>query len=160
MREKRIILILFSIAILFSVLSCGKKGNPVPRGLPIPEDIRDLTGEVKDGVLFLSFSMPRRNKDGSGIKNLEGFKLYKGCGGCFGAFELLKDIKLDTPYGYTIHGGRLFIFDDDLKKGQTYSYKVVPYTKNITRGGDSNTFTIKWGDLPEPPSGLIIREED
>jgi len=160
LKEKRVILILFSIAILFSVLSCGKKGNPIPRGLPIPEEIKDLTGEVKDGVLFLSFSIPKKNKDGSEIKNLEGFRMYKGCGGCFGVFELLKDIKIDSQYGYTIYGGRMFIFDDDLKKGQIYSYKVVPYTKNITRGGDSNIYTIKWDDVPEPPSGFMKREED
>lgn len=160
MREKKIILILFSIALFFSVISCGKKGDPIPRGLPIPEDITDLTGEVKDGVLFLSFTIPKKNKDGSEIKNLEGFRVYKGCGSCFGVLNLFKDIKMDSQQGYTIYNGRLFIFDDDLQEGQAYSYKVIPYTRNIVRGNESNTFTIKWNAPPKPPSGLTKKEED
>ena len=160
MREKRLILILFSIALFFTALSCGKKGDPIPRGLPIPEDIKDLSGEVKDGVLFLSFSIPKRNKDGTEIKNLEGFKIYKGCGGCIGAFELFRDIKIDSKQGLTVYGGRLYLFDDDLRKGQAYSYKVIPYTKTTVRGNESNVFTIKWEDTPEPPSGLAVKEDD
>ncbi|MCX7966750.1 MAG: hypothetical protein N2596_09020, partial [Syntrophorhabdaceae bacterium] len=70
MREKRAILILFSIAIFFTALSCGKKADPIPKGRPIPEDIVDLKGEVKDGVLFLSFTIPKRNKDGTEAKNI------------------------------------------------------------------------------------------
>lgn len=160
MREKRIILILFSVALFLTALSCGKKGDPIPRGLPIPEDIKDLSGEVKDGVLFLSFSIPKSNKDGTEIKNLEGFRVYKGCGGCIGAFELFRDIKIDAGQGFTLFGGRLYLFDDDLKKGQSYSYKVIPYTKAMVRGDESNIFSITWEATPGPPSGLKVKEDD
>ncbi|MCX8110564.1 MAG: hypothetical protein N3D15_04885 [Syntrophorhabdaceae bacterium] len=160
MREKRLILILFSVALFLTALSCGKKGDPIPKGLPIPEDIKDLSGEIKDGVLFLSFTIPKSNKDGTEIKNLEGFRVYKGCNGCIGAFEMFRDIKIDSRHGFTIYGGRLYLFDDDLKKGQSYSYKVIPYTKAMVRGNESNVFTIKWEATPEAPSGLSVKEDD
>lgn len=160
LREKRLILVLFSIALFLIASSCGKKGDPIPKGSPVPENISDLTGEVKDGVLFLSFSIPKKNKDGSDIKNLEGFKVFKSCGGCLGSYDLFRDIKMDSKKGFTEHGGRIYLFDDDLVKGFQYTYKVFAYTKAMVRANTSNTFTIKWDATPPPPKGLKAREDD
>ncbi|HPP07039.1 MAG TPA: hypothetical protein PLW88_06680 [Syntrophorhabdaceae bacterium] len=159
MREKRFILILFSIAIFFTAFSCGKKADPIPRGSAVPEDVVDLKAEVKDGVLFLSFTVPLRNKDGSEARNLKGFKIYKGCGGCIGAFEPIKDIRLDAGYGFTIYGGRLYTFDDDLVEGNIYSYKVIPYTDTF-RCNESNIVTIKWESTPDKPKIIKVEESD
>lgn len=153
-------MILFSIAFFLTPLSCGKKADPLPKGMAIPQDIVDLRGEVKDGVLFLSFTIPNRNKDGTEVKNLKGFKLYKGCGGCIGAFDLIKDIRLDASYGFTVHGGRLYTFDDDLLEGNVYSYKVVPYTHDTFRCNESNIYTIKWESVPDKPEIFKVEEAD
>ncbi|MCX7966546.1 MAG: hypothetical protein N2596_07975, partial [Syntrophorhabdaceae bacterium] len=136
------------------------KADPIPKGRPIPEDIVDLKGEVKDGVLFLSFTIPKRNKDGTEAKNIKGFKLYRGCGGCIGAFELIKDIRVDANQGYTIYGGRLYTFDDDLIEGNAYSYKVIPYTHDTMRCNESNIYTIKWDSVPDIPEIIKVEESD
>lgn len=144
-----------------SFVSCGKKGDPQPKMLPLPGGINDLSGEVRDGLLFLSFSVPAKNKDGSAIQDLAGFKIVKSCGSCIGAsFEPFKDLGLDTEEGYVIYEGRVYVYDDDLTNGYQYAYKVYPYTKRGTRGDVSNTFIVKWEQPPGLPGDISVKEDD
>ncbi len=50
-----------SVFMLLALISCGKKAPPLPKGAPMPETVGDFRGEVKDGVLFLSFIAPTRS---------------------------------------------------------------------------------------------------
>lgn len=160
LKEKRYIAIL-SIAIIMLFVSCGKKGDPLPSFVPLPGGINDLKGEIRDGLLFLSFSMPSRNKDGSVIRDLAGFKILKSCGNCIGAtFEPFKDLSLDAQEGYAVYDGRIYTYDNDLANGYQYAYKVYPYTKRGTRGDASNIFSIKWEQPPGAPSNISVREDD
>ena len=156
MRRKRFIL-LISLAALLLVAGCGKKGPPVPARVPVPGGIRDLSGEVKDGVLFLSFSIPQRDSTGAELKDLGGFRVLKACGSCMGGFEPFREIRLEEKQGYTVVGNRIYIYDDDLKENFRYSYRVHPMTRLGTAGEASNTFTITWDKVPPPPTGLRAR---
>ena len=158
MKKKYILIVSIVIALLFS--ACGKKAPPLPMTLPLAGGINDLSGEVKDGVLFLSFTVPQKNKDGSEIKDLGGFRVFKSCGTCSGAFEPFKNISLEETKGYTIDRGRLYIYDEDVMNGFEYAYRVYPYTKKGTRGDTSNTFTIKWENPPEAPKDVIVSADD
>lgn len=151
---KRNVILLCSLLLLFTFQACGKKGNPVPLGRAVPAGISDFSGQVKDGVLFLSFSVPQKNQDGTPITDLGGFKVYKNCNTCIGAFELFKDVRLDEEKGYTIVGGKLYIFDEDLADGYKYIYQVYPYTTKGTRGNASNALAVTWKKPPAPPSGV------
>jgi hypothetical protein len=157
--KKKYILI-FSIIIVLFFSACGKKAPPRPLALPLAGGINDLSGEVKDGVLFLSFAVPQKNKDGSEIKDLGGFRVFKSCGTCSGTFEPFKNISLEETKGYTFERGRLYVYDDDVMNGFEYSYRVYPYTKKGTRGDTSNTFTIKWENPPEAPKDVIVSVDD
>ena len=141
-------------------VSCGKKADPRPIGLPIPGGITNLSGEVKDGILFLSFTMPSKNKDGSEVKDLGGFKAFKACGTCRGAFEPFKDLNLDEQKGYLVQDGKMYFYDNDLANGFQYAYRVYPYTKKGTRGDASNDFSIKWQKTPDPVKGVSMKEDD
>lgn len=155
MRKRHTILILsLSCLLLLCSIACGKKASPVPKGRPIPAPVADLGGEVKDGVLFLSFSIPTRNQDGSPLTNLEGFKIQKACGNCIGGFEPFKDVRLTDKAGYTIAKGRLWVYDNGLKSGFEYVYRAIPYLKTGVYGDPSNLFAIKWQMTPEPPEGV------
>lgn len=147
------------VAVLLFV-SCGKKADPVPVALPLPGGIADLTGEVKDGLLFLSFTVPSKNKDGSEIKDLAGFKIYKACGSCMGVFEPFRELDLVEKKGYLLQGGKIYLYDDDLVGNFRYEYRVYPYTKKGTRGDASNTFAITWEKTPDPPWGVSATEGD
>ena len=157
--KKRNILIFSIITILF-FSACGKKAPPRPTVLPLAGGINDLSGEVKDGVLFLSFSIPQKNKDGSEIKDLAGFRIFKSCGTCSGTFEPFKNIFLDDQKGYTIERGRLYIYDDDLTHDVEYGYRLYPYTRKGTMGDVSNTYVITWLRPPDPPKGLTVSTDD
>jgi hypothetical protein len=141
-------------------VSCGKKGDPAPKGLPVPRAVSDLKGEVRDSVLLLSFSMPTKNKDGSDVKDLAGFRILKKCGGCATGFEAWKDIGLEEAKGYTIRNGKFFTYDNDLREGFEYGYQVLPQTSKGFLGDGSNVFSIKWLEPPRPPSAVAVREED
>jgi uncharacterized protein len=158
--KRKTFFVLSVTALLLLCGACGKKGLPIPKGRPFPAPIADLGGEVKDGVLFLSFSIPTRNQDGSPLTNLAGFKIQKVCGTCVGGFELLKDIRLTDARGYTIAKGRLYVYDNDLRPGYEYIYKVIPYLENGLYSDASNLFSIKWQSPPGPPSGIKAASGD
>jgi len=158
MKKKNILI--FSIVFLLLFSGCGKKAPPRPVVLPLAGGINDLSGEVKDGVLFLSFTVPQKNKDGSEIKDLGGFRFFKSCGTCSGAFEPFKNISLEETKGYTFERGRLYIYDDDVMNGFEYGYRVYPYTKKGTLGDTSNTFTLKWENPPEAPKDIFVSADD
>jgi hypothetical protein len=149
---KRKTLFLLSLTLfLFFSAGCGKKGAPVPKGRPFPAAIADLSGEVRDGVLFLSFSIPTRNQDGSPLANLAGFKIQKVCGTCVGGFEPFKDVRMADGRGYTVAKGKLYAYDNDLRPGFEYIYRVIPYLENSVYSDPSNLFAIKWQAPPAPP---------
>jgi fibronectin type 3 domain-containing protein len=157
---RRDTLIIVSVIALLFCSACGKKGDPLPRGLPLPAAISDLTGQVKDGVLFLSFTLPAKNMDGSEARDLAGFRIFKTCGSCLGAFELFKEVRLDEAKGYTIAGDRLYIYDDDLNEGFEYGYKVFPVSLKGQRGEASNVLSIKWRRPPAPPKQVSFEVND
>jgi fibronectin type 3 domain-containing protein len=160
LRTKSCILAVSLIAICLALISCGKKGNPSPKSGPVPGGINDLHGEVKDGVLFLSFSIPTTNRDGSKVVDLDGFRLVKSCGGCGGGFAPWKEIHLTDKRGYTIRDGRFFTYDNDLQDGFEYGYRVYPVTGKGFQADGSNTFSIKWQRPPAAPKDVKVQEED
>lgn len=154
-------IVIVSIILLAVISACGKKGDPIPKGLPSPAGISDLSGTVKDGVLFLSFSVPALNTDTTEAKDLGGFRILKTCGSCVaGTFELFKDIRLEENKGYTLYDNRIYIYDEDLTNGLKYSYKVYPYTKRGTLGDASNVFSIVWETPPDLPRNVSAKEDD
>jgi hypothetical protein len=132
----------------------------MPKGLPIPAAIADLRGDARDGVLLLSFSLPGKNEDGTELHDLAGFRIMKSCGGCGGGFEPWKTISMADRRGYATRGNRLFIYDNDLREGFAYGYRVYPYTVKDSGGNGSNTFLINWKDPPGPPRDVSVAEED
>ena len=141
----------------------------MPKSTPVAETIADFRGEVKDGLLFLSFIMPARTvaatKTPEGKKGTEpqpwvGFKILKSCSGCGGSLDSWKEIRLTDQSGYTIYKGRLYTYDNDLTPGQDYSYRVIPFTEADVEGAGSNTFTIKWQRTPKPPKDVSAKAGD
>jgi hypothetical protein len=153
-------LILVVSFIVLASFACGKKGSPTPKGLPVPVAISDLRGEVKDSLLFLSFSVPTRNEDRTEVKDLEGFRILKSCGGCGGGLEPWKEIRLTDREGYTVVNGRLYAYDNDLTEGLEYAYRVFTVTRKGIQGSGSNIFSIRWQRPPAPPKEISAKEGD
>ncbi len=156
MQKRNILILSMALCIVSVFASCGIKADPKPLAVVKAGVIGDLRGEVKDGVLFLSFTPPaaieaRQQEE----VQIAGFKVSKGCGTCIGALEPFRTITLEEKKGYTIAGGRLYFYDDDLMPGNEYAYRVYPVTKKGTQGEASNAYLIKWEDPPGPPTGHV-----
>ncbi len=161
-----------SLFILAALVSCGKKAPPLPKGAPLPETVSDFRGEVRDGVLFLSFIAPAGKiggpggtaspgeASGAGPEGWTGFRILKSCTGCGGSLEPWREIRLTDRTGYTLYKGRLYFYDDDLTPGLDYAYRVIPLTGTGIEGAASNTYSIKWQRTPKPPKDLFAKEGD
>jgi hypothetical protein len=157
LRKSWLIFAAISLALL---IQCGKKGPPVPKGLPVPTTIDDFRGDVKDGLLFLSFTIPTKNRDGTPVTNLGAYAFMKNCGPCGGDLTVWKIIGLTDAKGYTIRDGRFWTYDNDVRAGMTYSYRVYPVTVKGTRLDGSNVLTIVWKNPPGPPGEAAAKGED
>ncbi len=115
---------------------------------------------MKDGLLFVSFTIPTKNRDGTDVSGLEGFRIMKSCGTCGGAFDLWKNIRLTDKRGYTIRDNRLYTYDNDLRPGVVYGYRVYPYTTKGIQMDGSNVFSLTWQKPPDKPTGVAVDEED
>lgn len=125
--------------------------------------ISDLKAEAKDGVVFLSFTpigALAPGKKGEPGPAISGYRVTKGCGSCLADFQPLRTIMLEEQRGYTIAGGRLYFYDDDVIPGNEYSYTVYPLTAMGTRGERSNTAVILWKQPPAPPAQVKATESD
>jgi hypothetical protein len=158
--------ILAALCLTLAFSSCGKKGSPVPIPVVRAGTINDLKGEVRDGVLFLSFTPPaslgrKEAKGDTEEPTIASFKVVRGCGTCLSDLQPLRTIVLNERRGYTLAGNRLYFYDDDLVPGDSYAYRVYPVTERGTTGEASNSFVIKWKEPPGPPEGpLKIVEGD
>ncbi len=141
----------------------------MPKSTPVAETIADFRGEVKDGLLFLSFIVPARTAvqpktpagvSSTGPQSWVGFKILKSCSGCGGSLDSWKEIRLTDKSGYTIHKGRLYTYDNDLTPGQDYTYRVIPFTEADVEGAGSNMFAIKWQRTPKPPKEVSAKAGD
>ncbi|MBW2164230.1 MAG: hypothetical protein JRF43_07280, partial [Deltaproteobacteria bacterium] len=70
---KRLIIFVFCILLA----SCGRKAPPVPPGTLRPKVIKDLSYKIIPDGIELKWSIPVRNRDGSPLVRIKGFRLLK-----------------------------------------------------------------------------------
>ncbi len=153
-----------SLCTLLILGSCGKKAPPKPIAVVKAGIVADLKAEVKDGLLFLSFTPPAQiepKKKGSKEEvRITSFRVVKGCGTCLADLQPFRTIVLEEKKGYTIAANRLYFYDDDVIPGNEYAYRVYPVTAMGTRGEGSNTAVIAWKQPPGPPGPAKAEEGD
>jgi len=129
------------MAIVLLISGCGKKGPPVPPRHEIPQPVSDLSWEINQETLTLSWSVP---KAASSI-HLAGFKVYRSqkrlsasdCPDCPEMFKPVADILIKNPIGSDQTPERK-TYAEDLKADSRYEYKVIGYTENGASSPDSN----------------------
>ncbi|QWV96967.1 fibronectin type III domain-containing protein [Geomonas nitrogeniifigens] len=150
---------LFLAASLALLPGCGKRGQLIPPEALVPAPIATLAAAQKGGELQVSWSGPGKQEKGGKLEDLAGFLLYRrdvlppaqDCEECPNAYKQLALVDLDLPQGVR-QVGSLWIYDDfDLKKGQTYQYKVRSFTKSGAQSKDSNKVRRTAVTPPLPP---------
>ena len=151
------------VLLILSLLSCGKKANPVVPTKVIPKGVTDLGYQIKGKSLVLSWTIPSRNTDDSPLTDLKGFDLKKGewetkdfCATCPDRFQetLRIDLKGPEVAGLKITSDQVELNEDNLKPGYTYSYQVLAVTKRETVSEPSKILRVAW-DLPLMPSSAL-----
>lgn len=151
---------------LLAITACGKKLPPIAPESVVPEPVKEIKAVSRDGKLFVRFSTPTKNVDGSKITDLAGFRIMrrviddKGCQGCPEKFPVVYDIDISYPKGTLVEGDRISFPDNDLTPGTRYEYKVVPYNKDGYEGPEAPRVTFTWGVPADKPQNLTARTGD
>ena len=147
---------------------CGKKGNPVAPESTIPAPVSDLRAWPREGAVFLGWSLPTRNTDGSKLEDLLGFKVFRQshslapspCPDCPLDFRVVAEIDIDYPRGARVEGGRVLWQDPSVKPQNEYTYFVLAYNLYKSPSSESNRAKIFWDQAPPAPSEVRIKSED
>jgi len=155
--------------LLFSAFTaCGKKGDPLPPETKIPAPVSDLRAWPREGSVFLGWTIPTRNTDGSALQDLLGFKVFRlgrplsapPCQECPQNFEAVAEIDVDYPRGARIEGGRVLWQDGRIKPRTEYTYFVAAYDSYKSPSPESNRVQVAWDEPPPAPEEVKVRSDN
>lgn len=156
------ILLLTSYFLLF-IISCGRKGDPKIPVRYIPGPVEDLQVVPKENTVLLSWKMPEKNEDGSPIKDLAGFLIFRA-----DKSEKVKEyiykkvlfVDLEKPEAFIIKENMVLFHDkgEDLSPpgliyDKTYGYRVFSINKSKILSKE-RTVDITLSIPPGPPESL------
>ncbi len=159
--KKHLLILLGLLIVSLFLCDCGRKRAPVPPGTLRPERIKDLSYKiVKDGAI-LSWSVPRRNHDGSPLSHIKEFHLYKAeipldaacltCPPRYGKPIVIKYDKKPEP------GKRIVYEDTTLRQGLYYTYQVKTVKGLFNVSDYSNKVSFAWHSPPKAPTNLSAK---
>ena len=136
-----------ALALLATLVDCGRKGPPAPRAVVIPPPIEDLSAKVFEDTIQLTWSSPRR--DGAPLEGIRSFRVYRHrahrstspCPECPLSFEELREIKVSNPAPARIDHGRIVYpvrFDPEFE----YAFKVLVVHKSGGVSEDSGVVHV------------------
>jgi hypothetical protein len=165
------------LAVAFTLLglgACGRRGNPVPPQVRVPEAVNDLTAVEREGGIEVGWTLPRRRLDRTRLLDPGVARLYRvddaGTGEPKSA--MLKD---DRIVGYTeiatfrvqdepstaIQRGRVVYVDRrDLSYGRRYTYVVTTADSLGRTSPPSARVSISFIAPPGPPQALRAEPGD
>ncbi len=160
------IFLIFLLSLVF--WGCGKKGNPVAPGSTFPAPISDLRAWPREGVIFLGWTAPTQNTDGTRLEDLLGFRVYRQgrpipsspCSDCPLDFQVVAEIDVEYPRGARVEGGRVLWQDTSLQPQREYTYFVLAYNYDKSPSPESNRVKVFWDDPPPGPGEVRIKSEN
>ena len=157
----------FPILMLLIILAggCGVKAPPTPPDVLVSKAIKDLQGTVREETVYLNWSVPEANMNGSKPADLVRFRVLRreeqrGCLECPGEFKVRAELDLRSPKGYLLKDRSVTWGDKDLREGIIYIYRVIGINHWGYAGAPSNEAIIRWGTPPPPPLSLKGEEKD
>ena len=147
---------------------CGKKGPPLPPESILPAPVSDLQAWPREGAVFLGWTVPTRNVDGSKLQDLLGFKVFRldrslisrDCPECPRNSKEVAEVDIDYPRAARIEGGRVLWADPTVKPQTEYTYFVVGYNSYKSPSPESNRVKIFWNEPPPAPEEVRIRSDN
>ncbi len=136
--KQQYFIILAFIAVF--VAGCGIKSPPIPPRTEVPKPVEDLTKEINNSTLTLTWTIPDMKKK----DRYEGFLIFRsstlrsksGCTNCPKVFKKVAQIPVDSPKPDPEQGK--ISFQEALEEGYRYSYMVKGVTEKGGKSPDSN----------------------
>ena len=130
--------------VLVLMISCGKKGPPIPPKSKIPSTVQSINSNVQGSTVRLYWSVGEPGAPES--RDIVSFRVYRSvrlataarCPGCPMPFELTGEVLAATAS----EAGTVE-FVDELKPGNIYYYKIVPVSKDGLAGEASEVIQVK-----------------
>lgn len=165
------------IAAALTVLAlgaCGRRGNPVPPEVRVPQAVTDLTAVEREGGVQLSWTVARRRIDGSRLVDPGVARLYRTDDG--GAGEpraaMLVDDRVrgyteiatfrltDPPSSYLRGNGIVYTDRRGLTYGRRYTYVVTTADAQGRTSPPSARVSVTYIAPPEAPEALSAEPGD
>lgn len=159
----KILILLLTLTLLGGLAGCGKKTRPVPPDTVLPAPISDLSYNLDEKGVELTWSYPRQTVQGDRLPyRIEKFELLR-------AVIPIKDYCADcpVPFGPPIvitaesgDKGRVSYQETLLRPNHRYVYRVRSKAGWFVSSDDSNTVSVVWDTPLLAPPNFKIEETD
>ena len=157
---------IFVVIVSLAVVGCGFKTTPRPATATVPGDIALVEAFAFPGHVILKWEAPLSNVDGSLIKDISGFKVYRSeqkvgeeCDNCDENRKLYANVDYQKPSNAVVTGKEVAYTDKNVTPGNAYSYAVSTYNLQGREGAQSPEVTVPLDDFPPPPDGLKAQSD-
>lgn len=166
--------VLLLLMVVLAAVGCGKKGPPVAPERRIPGAVQDLSAVVEGPAVVLTWTRPATRADGSRLKDLTTFRLYRredaGDGepkpamlswGKVVGYDEVAVIRLADPAPAKVEGSRMSWADRDrLTFGRRYVYVLTAADSIGRSSAPSLRVAVSFLAAPRPPDGLTASPGD
>jgi hypothetical protein len=159
--KRKMLLLPFFMSLFLLWVGCGRKGPPVSLDRIVPKVVTDLEASVREEQVILQWSLPKENTDGSRLVDLQGFRVlresFEGeeCKGCPERLVPIAEGDLASGEHFVMKADRAFWFDEGLRAGRTYRYRVLAFNRRGHFSQVSNKVEVLWDTPPPPPKQLL-----
>lgn len=160
--RKRVILAVW----LLLLSGCGKRGALIYPDMLVPAAPEALSATQSGNEIRLAFTLPGKDRAGRSLKDLAGVKVLRReaaagqsepCNACSTDFILFKQLYLEVADSMIQRSGSIVIlFDSSVHEGSSYTYRIIPFTRDALDGAVSEPVTARFvAPLPAPMLRVI-----
>ena len=137
------------LILAFVPLACGKKADPRAPELATPQVIENLRATLVSNGVALTWSRPTQYADGSELKDLVGFVIFRKdisptCIDCPVPYQPLTEVDVEDQERFIKQKQYRFI-DEQVQDKMTYRYRVSSRLKDGSMSAPSNEVEITRG---------------
>jgi hypothetical protein len=143
------LVLIFALVLAFLPLGCGKKADPRAPELATPQVIDNLTARSVANGVALTWRRPTEYVDGSELKDLAGFLIYRKdisptCPDCPVPYRPLTTLDVEDQEKFVKQKQYRYV-DEEVQDRMTYRYRVSSQLKDGSLSQPSNEVEISRG---------------
>jgi hypothetical protein len=143
------LVLIFALVLAFLPLGCGKKADPRAPELATPQVIDNLNARSVANGVALTWRRPTEYVDGSELKDLAGFLIYRKdisptCPDCPVPYRPLTTLDVEDQEKFVKQKQYRYV-DEEVQDRMTYRYRVSSQLKDGSLSQPSNEVEISRG---------------